>query len=67
VQALARDDGTEVKFLGFPAKFSKTPANYRRPPPRFGEATNAVLQTLLGMTREDIDRLRERGVIAGTL
>jgi crotonobetainyl-CoA:carnitine CoA-transferase CaiB-like acyl-CoA transferase len=64
VQELARDDGTKVKFIGFPAKFSETPPNYRLPPPRFGEGTNAVLQNLLGMTQADIDALRERGVVA---
>jgi len=64
VQELARDDGTKVKFVGFPSKFSKTPPNYRLAPPRFGEDTNAVLQELLGMPQADIDALRERGVVA---
>jgi crotonobetainyl-CoA:carnitine CoA-transferase CaiB-like acyl-CoA transferase len=64
VQELARDDGTKVKFVGYPAKFSKTPPNYRLPPPRFGEDTRAVLQNLLGMTQADIEQLRETGVVA---
>jgi crotonobetainyl-CoA:carnitine CoA-transferase CaiB-like acyl-CoA transferase len=64
VQELARDDGTKVKFIGFPAKFSETPPNYRLAPPRFGGHTNTVLQNLLGLTEADINQLREQGVVA---
>ena len=48
VIGMARSDvaGGEVKLLGNPLKLSKTPVQYRRPPPRFGQDTDAVLETL---------------------
>jgi len=54
-QARARDAVVEVergdvagghlRLLGNPLKLSKTPVTYRRPPPRFGEDTNEVLES----------------------
>ncbi len=35
-----------VRLLANPLKFSATPVTYRRPPPRFGQDTEAVLATL---------------------
>ena len=43
VRSIARSDGSAVRFVGFPAQLSATPASYRRAPPRAGEATRAVL------------------------
>ncbi len=40
--------GGQVRLLGNPLKFSKTPVKYRRPPPRFGQDTDEVLATWLG-------------------
>ena len=34
----------EVKLLANPLKLSRTPVQYRRPPPRFGQDTNEVLK-----------------------
>ncbi len=61
-QARARDvvvevkrndvDGGHLRLLGNPLKFSKTPVTYRRPPPRFGEDTNEVLESAGIKTRE---------------
>ena len=36
-----------VRVLGNPLKFSATPVTYRRPPPHFGQDTDAVLETLV--------------------
>ncbi|WP_299630958.1 CoA transferase [uncultured Roseobacter sp.] len=33
-----------VELLGNPLKFSRTPVQYRRPPPRFGQDTNTVFE-----------------------
>ncbi|WP_299046521.1 CoA transferase [uncultured Tateyamaria sp.] len=43
-----RDDVADghVRLLANPLKFSATPVTYRRPPPRFGQDTDAVLATL---------------------
>ncbi|MCK0150353.1 CoA transferase [Marivita sp. S6314] len=35
-----------VELLGNPLKLSKTPATYRRPPPRFGQDTDALPEVL---------------------
>ena len=67
VQDMQRSDGTPVKVLGFPAKFSATPATYRAAPPRSGENTRAVLQQVLGLTDAEVDSLTASGVIAEKL
>lgn len=50
VQTLAVEGiaGGELRVLGNPLKFSATPVTYRRPPPRFGQDTDEVLETWLG-------------------
>ena len=35
-----------VEMIGNPLRFSKTPVSYRRPPPKFGEHTDEVMQDL---------------------
>lgn len=67
VHEMARSDGTEVKVLGFPAKLSETPADYRRAPPRSGEDTVSVLRHVLGINDQEITRLLESGVVAEKL
>ena len=67
VHEMQRSDGTRVKVLGFPAKFSATPATYRSAPPRSGENTRAVLHDGLGIANDEIERLIEAGVISETL
>lgn len=67
VRDMTRSDGTPVKVLGFPGKLSRTPATYRKAPPRCGEDTADVLRSALGLNDEDIARLTEAGVIAETL
>lgn len=64
VRPLTRADGTEVKVLGYPGKFSRTPASYRHAPPRAGENTHEVLVGELGLTREELDALIASGVVA---
>jgi crotonobetainyl-CoA:carnitine CoA-transferase CaiB-like acyl-CoA transferase len=52
-----------MRVLGTPLKLSDTPASIRRPPPRLGEHTDAVLTTDLGLRQRDVDTLRAKGVI----
>lgn len=67
---LARDMVQEVshpvignmKTIGFPAKFSRTPSQIRRPAPLFAEHTDEVLHGI-GMSDEDIGSLRNEGSI----
>ena len=42
-------EGGAVKVLGNPLKFSATPVQYNRAPPRFGQDTDDVLKTWLGI------------------
>ena len=53
----------KLKQIGFPIKFSETPCQLRYPPPLLGEHTEEVLKELLGYSDEEIQRLREKGVI----
>ena len=66
VRTLHRGDGTPVRVLGFPAKLSRTPADYRRAPPRAGEDTRAVLRELLAVDEAEFERLLVAGVV-GTI
>lgn len=47
-----------------PALFSATPAQLRLPAPTFGQHTDEVLQTLLGLDGDAVAALRADGVIA---
>ncbi|MCB2066253.1 MAG: CoA transferase [Erythrobacter sp.] len=67
VREIERSDGTPIKFIGFPARLSQTPASYRHAPPRSAEDTAAVLAEALGLDNTEIQRLLESGVIAEKL
>ncbi len=55
VVEIARDDVADghVRLLANPLKFSATPVRYNRPPPRFGQDTEAVLATLAPQKPQD--------------
>jgi len=63
IRQMVRSDGTSVNVLGFPVKFSATPPDYRRAPPRVGEDTLEVLRDVLRLEPDAIAELRVRGVI----
>lgn len=52
-----------VRMAGMPVKFSTTPASIRLPPPLLGQHTEEVLETWLGMGRDDIKGLRRKSVV----
>ena len=56
--------GVAVPLVASPIRLSSTPVEYRLPPPRLGAHTDAVLQERLGLTPDEIARLRRAGVIA---
>jgi crotonobetainyl-CoA:carnitine CoA-transferase CaiB-like acyl-CoA transferase len=63
IKEMVRSDGLTVKVLGFPAKLSATPADYRRAPPRSGEDTAAVLREVLALDDAALGQLAAVGVI----
>jgi len=52
-----------LSVLGTPIKLSRTPGSVRTPPPTLGEHTGAVLLNDLGLTRDEVDALRVKGVV----
>ncbi len=54
----------EVDSVGHPFKFSRNPNSVRLPVPRLGEHTVDVLQSDLGLSENEIRRLRDAEVIA---
>ena len=67
VQTIARDNGTEVRFVGFPGQFSASPVTYRRAPPRSAQDSRAVLADVLGMAEAEVEALLASGVVAEKL
>jgi formyl-CoA transferase len=63
IRRLARADGTQVAFPGFPAQLSDTPATYRHAPPVRGQDTRSVLAQRLGMSESAIEELLQSGAI----
>lgn len=70
-QVLARDMIISVdhpvagdfKMAGIPIKLSETPGTVRRPAPTLGEHTEDILENMFGYSKEEIEKLREKGVI----
>lgn len=52
----------KIPLIRNPMRFSKTPPIHQ-PPPRFGADTEAVLRAELGLSGEDVARLRQAGVV----
>ncbi len=52
-----------VPQVASPIRLSETPVEYRQAPPLLGEHTNAVLEEVLGMDVEAVQRLRGAGVL----
>jgi crotonobetainyl-CoA:carnitine CoA-transferase CaiB-like acyl-CoA transferase len=51
------------KVVSTPIKLSRTPGKVERACPDLGEHTESCLKELLAMTSQEIDRLRESGII----
>lgn len=51
------------KALGIPYAFSDTPASVKAPPPVLGADTDSILATIAGLTENEIELLRQDGVI----
>ncbi len=53
----------KMDLVGFPVKLSDTPAELRMAPPVLGEHNEQILGGVLGMSEEEIEELKEEGVI----
>ncbi len=53
----------KVKYLGFPYKFSATPAGVSLRPPQLGEHNKDIIVKMLGYTEDEYRELREGGAI----
>jgi crotonobetainyl-CoA:carnitine CoA-transferase CaiB-like acyl-CoA transferase len=53
----------DVRVDGLPVHFAKTDWEIRRGAPCLGEHTEEVLTGLLGLSREEVARLRAEGVV----
>jgi crotonobetainyl-CoA:carnitine CoA-transferase CaiB-like acyl-CoA transferase len=60
---LARADGTQTPGVANPVRFSATPIEYAIAPPALGNATEEVLRRVLGLTPEQVGKLRDSASI----
>ncbi len=63
IQEIDHPAAGALKLLGVPIKLSETPGAVRTPPPRLGAHTAAVLTELAGLSRGEVDALRNAGVV----
>jgi crotonobetainyl-CoA:carnitine CoA-transferase CaiB-like acyl-CoA transferase len=52
-----------VPSVANPIKFSDTPIQYGAAPPTLGQHTNQILRDELGLSEEDIETLRRKGIV----
>jgi formyl-CoA transferase len=64
LEELTLEDGSSLTVPGVVPKLSRTPGRYHRTAPALGQDTDAILQAA-GLTPQQIEHLRQRGVIAG--
>ena len=53
----------KVKLLKSPYRFSETPVKPRQRPPLYGENTEEILKSVMGLKKKEIAGLRKEGVI----
>lgn len=63
VKTLPHEDGYAVPTVANPVRFSATPVDYRRAPPRLGQHTVEILAEELGLDAAQIRSLQESGAI----
>jgi len=62
VAEMDHPDLGKARTVGFPVRFSRTPARIPRAAPQFGQHTEEVLQEL-GYSWDDIAEMRGEGVV----
>jgi len=56
--------GPATKMIGNPIRFSRTPIQYRHPPPRLGAHTAEIIRGELEIPQAELDRLVDQGVVS---
>jgi formyl-CoA transferase len=64
LQEIRTDDGDTLAVPGIVPKLSVTPGSHRRNAPVLGQDTDDVLREI-GLTAEQIEALKQRGIVAG--
>jgi crotonobetainyl-CoA:carnitine CoA-transferase CaiB-like acyl-CoA transferase len=64
VERHLHDGGSATKLVGNPIKFSRTPIEYGRVPPRLGADTSEVLRHELAKPEAEIARLAEQAIVS---
>lgn len=64
VESVTLPNGTSVDLVASPLKLSATPPQIHTAPPQIGQDSAAVLCQLLGRSEDEIQSLRDQGVIA---
>ena len=62
---IPQGNGGVMPTVASPLRMSETPVEYRMAAPTLGQHTSEVLEAVLGKTREELERMVERGVISG--
>lgn len=60
---IPHESGVTATLVANPVKFSQTALEYRASPPLLGEGTAEVLQSILGYSAEEIQRLADMNVL----
>lgn len=53
-----------IKVISPPVKYSNAETSIRSPPPLLGEHTDELLQDVVGLSKERIEELKKKGVVA---
>ena len=64
LQQVQMDDGSTLVVPGVVPKLSRTPGSHRRNAPNLGQDTDRILAEM-GLSSQQINELRERGIVGG--
>jgi len=63
VQRIRHEALGHVPFIANPIRFSRTPVSYTRPSPMLSQHTAEVLQEILGLSKDAVCALSNKGVV----
>jgi succinate---hydroxymethylglutarate CoA-transferase len=64
VQTIDHPSCGPIQVISPPVKYSNAEPSIRSPPPLLGEHTDELLRDMAGLSREKIEDLKRKGVIA---